>query len=85
MSLLIAGLAAYKVQQFIEALLPKELAIWMKLLVSILLSYGAAALMGLEDLAVTGLAVATVAGTWHTVLRLVTFLGDWAWKKSLTR
>jgi hypothetical protein len=85
MSLVVAGLASYKALQLIEALLPKELAIWVKLLISILLSYAAAALLSVEDLAVSGLAVAAVAGTWHTVLRLATLLGDLAWKKSVTR
>ena len=83
MDLLIAGFAVYKTIQLIDSLLPKEPMPWVKLIASIVLSYGAALLIGLDDIALSGLAVATVAGATHSALRLATLSGDMAHRKSL--
>lgn len=83
MELLIAGLAVYKTIQLIDSLLPKEPMPWVKLIASIILSYGAALLIGMEDIALSGLAVSTVAGAVHSALRLATLSGDMAHRKSL--
>lgn len=83
MELLIAGLAVYKFVQLVDSLLPKEPMPWVKLVASIAVSYGAAAVAGLDDLWVSGLSVATVAGATHALLRLVTLVGDMAQRKSL--
>lgn len=83
MGLLIAGLAVYKLIQFADSLLPKEPMPWVKLTASIAASYGAAAVVGVENLWVSGLSVATVAGATHALLRLVTLVGDMAQRKSL--
>jgi len=66
----------YKVVQILDALTPKEAMPWVKVIVSTLISFGAAALMGTGNLIIYGFAVATVAGSVHTVLRLVTLMGD---------
>lgn len=66
----------YKVVQILDALTPKEAMPWVKVMVSTVISFGAAALMGTGNLVIYGFAVATVAGTVHTVLRLLTLMGD---------
>jgi hypothetical protein len=83
MLLLICSLAVYKLVQVIDSLLPKEPMPWVKLLASVALSYGAAAIAGLDDLGISGLAVATVAGGIHALLRLLTLTGDYTQRKSL--
>jgi hypothetical protein len=81
--LLIAGLAVYKFIQFADSMLPKEPMPWVRLLASIAAGYGAAVIIGAEDIAIYGLSVAAVAGVVHAVLRLVTLVGDMAQRKSL--
>lgn len=83
MELLVCSLAVYKVIQVIDSLLPREPMPWVKLLAGVAASYGAAALMGLDDLGISGLAVATVAGATHSLLRWATLAGDYAQRKSL--
>lgn len=83
MILLICGLAVYKVIQAIDALLPKEPMPWVKILAGVALGYGAAFVGDMDRVYLSGLAVATVAGTVHTVLRLATLAGDLAQRKSL--
>jgi len=83
MSLIIASLAVYKVMQTLDALTPREAMPWVKVLAGIALGYGAAALARLDDLLLSGLAVAALAGSVHAVLRLVTLVGDLARKRSL--
>jgi hypothetical protein len=83
MKLLICALAVYKLIQVIDSLLPKEPMPWVKLLASVALSYGASALVGLDNPIISGLAVATVAGATHSLLRWATLAGDYAQRKSL--
>lgn len=83
MELLICSLAVYKFVQLAEALSPREPMPWVKVVFSVAVSYGAAALTQIEDLWVSGLVVATIAGTVHTVLRLLTLVGDMAYRKSI--
>lgn len=83
MGLLLAGLAVYKLMQFADSLLPKEPMPWVKLTSSIIAGYGAAVVIGMDYIAVAGLAVATVAGATHTTLRLATLVGDMAQRKSI--
>jgi hypothetical protein len=82
MDLIIAGLAVYKVLQFIDSLLPKEAMPWVKLLASLSLSYGACALISTENILINGAAVAA-SGTVHSVLRLLTLSGDAASRKNI--
>lgn len=83
MSLVIASLAVYKLMQALDALTPREAMPWVKVLAGVALGYGAAAIAQLDDLVLSGLAVATLAGSVHAVLRLVTLVGDLARKRSL--
>jgi hypothetical protein len=83
MSLIIASLAVYKLMQTLDALSPREAMPWVKVLAGIALGYGAAAVARLDDVILSGLAVATLAGSVHAVLRLVTLVGDLARKRSL--
>jgi len=83
MDLIIAGLAVYKVLQFIDSLLPKEAMPWVKLLASLALSYGACATLSTENILINGAAVAALSGTVHAVLRLLTLSGDAASRKNI--
>lgn len=83
MELLLCSLAVYKFVQLAEALSPREPMPWVKLVFSVAVSYGIASLAQLEDLWSTGLVVATIAGTVHAVLRLLTLVGDMAYRKSI--
>lgn len=80
--MIISALAVYKAAQLLDALSPREAMPWVKLIVVIALSYGAAALADLDGLLISGLAVATLAGAAHSVLRLITLLGDRASKQA---
>ena len=83
MSLILASLAVYKLMQALDALTPREAMPWVKVLAGVVLGYGAAAIARLEHLAISGLAVATLAGSVHAVLRLLTLAGDLTRKRSL--
>jgi len=83
MELLVSSLAVYKVLQTLDALSPREAMPWVKILVGIALGYAAVFLLNMEDKPLMGLTVATGAGIVHSVLRLVTLVGDVARKRSL--
>lgn len=83
MELLIAAAAVYKAVQVLDALAPKEAMPWVKIVVAVLLSYGATLVLSLQEPALMGLTVATLAGTIHTILRLLTLVGDYARRKSI--
>lgn len=83
MDLVLAGLAVYKIIQFIDSLLPKEVMPWVKLLAALLLSYGACLLIDADNILINGAAVAALSGTVHSVLRLMTLTGDAASRKNI--
>jgi hypothetical protein len=83
MELLICALAVYKLVQVAEALSPKEPMPWVKVLFALGVSYGVCAIARTDDLWISGLVVATLAGTVHAVLRLMTLVGDMAYRKSI--
>lgn len=83
MEYLVCSLAVYKLMQALDALAPREAMPWVKVLAGIVLGYGAAAIARLDHVLLSGLAVATLAGSVHAVLRLVTLVGDLARKRSL--
>lgn len=83
MDLIICSFAVYKFVQLAEALSPREPMPWVKVVFSVAVSYGAAALASFDDLWMSGLAVATIAGTVHALLRLLTLVGDMAYRKSI--
>jgi len=83
MDILISSLAVYKVVQVLDSLSPREAMPWVKILLGVLLSYPAGLLMGVEDLLMSGLAIATLSGTVHSVLRWFTLSGDAAHRRSM--
>ena len=83
MELIIASLAVYKILQFVDSLLPKEAMPWVKLLASLALSYGICLLLKTDNIFVNGAAVAAISGTVHSILRLITLLGDSTYRKNI--
>ncbi len=83
MTFLICCLAVYKTIHVFDAVTPRQFMPWVKVLIAVALGYAAAALAGLPDLWMAGLAVATGAGTVHSLLRMVTYVGDMAQRRSL--
>jgi hypothetical protein len=82
MSYLLAGLAVYKLMQFLNTLTPKEAMPWVKVLVGVVLGYGVAFVTNLPDVWTSGLVVATIASACHGLLRLLTLHGDLAARKT---
>ena len=82
MTYIIAALAVYKIVQFLDAMTPKEAMPWVKVTAGIAFGYGASALLHIDNMWTSGLAVATLAGAVHGLLRLITLLGDLASRKS---
>jgi hypothetical protein len=83
--LIICGLAVYKVLQLIEALLPKEPMPWVKVLAASLLGIGVTFVTDIDNDVVHGLAIATIAGAAHSLLRLTTLAGDLMRRRAVTR
>lgn len=83
MNYIICALAVYKALQIIESLLPKEVMPWVKVLAGTMLSYITIFIVHFEDRWLAGLAVATLAGMVHTLLRLLTLIGDMSYKRSI--
>lgn len=82
MNYLLAGLAVYKLMQFLNTLTPKEAMPWVKVLVGIAFGYGVVFIINLPDKWTSGLVVATIASACHGLLRLVTLHGDLAARKT---
>lgn len=80
-----AALAVYKLLQVILSLLPREVMPWVKVIAGTVLSFLVTIMLDVSgwDYVLFSLAVATMASSVHTVLRLITYLGDAAAKKSL--
>lgn len=83
MSIVLCALAVYKLTQLVDALLPKEPMPWVKLIFSVAAGYGASVIAGTGNYAISGFAVAAVAGGIHSLLRLVTLVGDMSQRKSM--
>lgn len=83
MNYIICALAVYKAVQVIESLLPKEVMPWVKVIAGTVLSYIAIFIVPFDDRWLAGLAVATLAGAVHTLLRLLTLMGDMSFKRSI--
>lgn len=81
MNYLIASLAVYKLVQLADSLTPKEAMPWVKIVFSVVLSYPITLLLGTPNPLFDGLAVATLAGVCHAVIRLLMLLGDNAQRK----
>ena len=83
MNYLIAGLAVYKTVQILDLLTPKEAMPWVKVLVGTAIGYGASFIIDVDNKWIAGLTIATIASACHGVLRLITFMGDMAQRKSV--
>jgi hypothetical protein len=83
MEIFIAALAVYKAVQVLDSLSPREAMPWVKILLGVGLSYPAGVLLGIDDIAISGLAIATLSGTIHSVLRFLTLSGDAAQRRSM--
>jgi hypothetical protein len=82
MNYIIGALAVYKIVQLLDALSPKEAMPWVKVLVGIVFGYIVSFVTDMDDRWTSGLAVATLAGTCHGVLRFITLIGDSAGRRS---
>ena len=83
MELLLGALAVYKIVQVIDLLLPKEPMPWVKVIATLFVSYGIVFALWTDNIWLHGLAVATLAGIVHSLIRMVTFMGDMARTRSL--
>ncbi len=83
MELVILGLVVYKIVQMLDLLSPKEAMPWVKVLISVFLSYVVVLCVWTDNVYLDGLAVATIAGIVHSTIRLLTYCGDMARTKSL--
>lgn len=83
MDIFIASLAVYKVIQIIDSLSPREAMPWVKILVGAILGYLSGWVIGVSDLHISGLAIATLSGTVHSVLRWFTLNGDASHRRSM--
>ena len=83
MNYIICALAVYKIVQILEAVSPKEVMPWVKVVAGTVLSYASIFVIHFKDRWLAGLVVATLAGAVHTLLRLLTLTGDMVHKKSI--
>jgi len=83
MELLFAALAVYKFVQIIDMLLPKEPMPWVKVVATLVVSYIVVVVLWTEKMWIDGLVVATLAGIVHSVIRMITLMGDMARTRSL--
>lgn len=79
----IGGLAVYKLIHLVTLAVPKDIPLWVRVTAEVVLGILVASLLSGKFLLFEGLAVATLAGTTHAVLRLVTLAGDLSLKRSL--
>jgi uncharacterized membrane protein YkgB len=82
MDYVLGALAVYKIVQLLDALAPKEAMPWVKVLVGIVCGYIVSFVINTPDKWVSGLVIATLAGTCHGVLRFITLIGDSAGKRT---
>lgn len=83
MELILGALAVYKIVQVIDLFLPKEPMPWVKVLATLVISYGIVFALWTDTIWLHGLVVATMAGIVHSLVRMLTFMGDMARTRSL--
>jgi len=83
MELLVIALAVYKFVQIIDMLMPREVMPWVKVVATLVISYIVVVVLRTEKMWIDGLAVATLAGIVHSVIRMITLMGDMARTRSL--
>lgn len=83
MELLLAALAVYKVVQILDLFLTKEPMPWVKVVATLVMSYASVLILWTDTIWLDGLVVATIAGIVHSLIRMITLMGDMARTKSL--
>lgn len=83
MELLLAALAVYKIVQITDLFLPKEPMPWVKVVATLVVSYGIVFALWTDMIWLHGLVVATMAGIVHSLVRMITLMGDMARTRSL--
>jgi ABC-type branched-subunit amino acid transport system permease subunit len=83
MSYLIAGLAAYKAVHLLDLSYQRPTAPWVKIAITVLFSYVFSFVLNVPQWWITALAVATIAGACHALMRLIILAGDYAHRKTL--
>jgi hypothetical protein len=83
MELILAALAVYKIVQIIDLFLPKEPMPWVKVVATLVVSYGMVFALWTDTIWLHGLVVATIAGAVHSAIRMITLMGDMARTRSL--
>jgi hypothetical protein len=83
MEYILGALAVYKITHVLDILTPKEAMPWVKVVFSLLVSFIIAFALGLPNIPIAGCAVATLAGTVHALIRMVTLVGDMTQRKTL--
>lgn len=83
MELLLAALAVYKVVQILDLFLTKEPMPWVKVIATLVMSYASVLILWTDIIWLHGLVVATIAGIVHSLIRMITLMGDMARTKSL--
>ena len=84
-NLLMSGLAVYKLVQITESLLPRHVLPYVKLLFALVLSFGVTFVTPCNNHLLYSLAIATLSGAVHSVLRLITLVGDHASRPTVRR
>lgn len=82
MTYILLALAVYKLIQILDSLTPREAMPWVKILATTVLSYLLTLVVRVDEPIIGGLVVSALAGSVHTLLRLVTLLGDYAQRKA---
>lgn len=83
MELLLVALAVYKIVQILDLFLPKEPMPWVKVVATVVVSYGLVFTVWTDNIWLDGLVVATIAGIVHSLIRMITLMGDMARTRSL--
>lgn len=83
MELLLVALAVYKIVQIVDMMLPKEPMPWVKVVATLVVSYVLVVVIWTNTVWMDGLVVATLAGIIHSVIRMITLMGDMARTRSL--
>jgi membrane-bound metal-dependent hydrolase YbcI (DUF457 family) len=83
MELIILALFVYKIVQLLDLFAPRDAMPWVKVVVTVLVSYIAVLAAWTEVIWRDGLAVATIAGIVHSLIRYITYGGDMARTRSL--
>jgi hypothetical protein len=83
MDYILGALAVYKITHVLDMLTPKEAMPWVKVVFSLLVSFIIAFVLGIPNIAIAGCAIATLAGTVHALIRLITLVGDMTQRKTL--